>query len=91
MTDVSITNSELKGVIFTNHENWSFSKRGFHDVNIENCKFEKVVFTDCKLNDVLIKNVTIKDLKIRGLNLSDKNIDGNDAFMAAIQKYKVET
>ncbi len=86
----SFVNADLHDVGFGVEGGWkswlSGSKAGGLDgVQIENCKLSDIRFVGCRFNRVIIRNVTLSDQKFRDIVLSDQVIDGNEAFLAAMQ------
>ncbi|MDB5050101.1 MAG: hypothetical protein JWO30_3172 [Fibrobacteres bacterium] len=73
----------FQDVVFSGSETWVWKKQGIKDVRLDNCRFEKVLFSNCRLANVTIKNVTLRDRQFRDLDLTGKTIDGDDEFLKA--------
>ncbi len=83
LRDVACGDCLFHDVVFSGSERWVWKKQGLKAVRIDNCRFEKVLFSNCRLMGVTLKNVTLKDRQFRDLDLSGMNIDGDDAFLKA--------
>jgi uncharacterized protein YjbI with pentapeptide repeats len=77
------TGCAFQDVVFSGSEGWAWKKQGLKDVRIENCRFEKVLFSDCRMTNVVLKNLTLKDRQFRNLDLSGKTLDGDAEFLKA--------
>lgn len=68
-------------VLASGGEHWRRS--GFEDVLFEGCKFNRVLLSECRLTRVTLRNIDCAEVKAHRVELTDRVIDGNEAFLAA--------
>jgi uncharacterized protein YjbI with pentapeptide repeats len=74
----------LSDVVISGREKWAWKRQGLRDVRLESCRMERVLFANCRLVDVTLRNLDLKDRQFRDLDLSGLVIDGNEAFLKAV-------
>jgi uncharacterized protein YjbI with pentapeptide repeats len=89
LRDTAFVNCTLRDVLFSVGDAWEWKgwkKRGFDQVTFENCVLEKTLFSECRFANTVIKNVTLKDYQVRGADISGLTLDGNEAFLRAVER-----
>ncbi len=88
LSELALTGSAFDRVLFTCDESWGWKKKSFCKLRFENSRLTNVLFTDCRMSHCAIRNVTLSDLKISGLDLSNRTLDGNEAFLTAVGAHR---
>ncbi|MBT3586706.1 MAG: pentapeptide repeat-containing protein [Halobacteriovoraceae bacterium] len=95
-------NSQFRDIEFhgcsITHTNWGNIKLDdvkLQGLTIKDCNWENVDFSDCQLNnlklvDCHLKNISLSNLSLQDRNLEGQLIDGNEAFLKALEASPLE-